>query len=136
MPELINDGGRGAEFELREVHIDEPGMTPMEIWSNESQERYTLAIKQEQLEDFKALCERERCPYAVLGETTEAMELKVHDRHFDDYPVDMPLDVLLGKPPKMLRDVQHVPVTHKHFETRHRFKGCGGTCIAPADGGE
>lgn len=117
LPELINDGGRGAEFELREVHIDEPGMTPMEIWSNESQERYTMAIKQDQLEAFKALCERERCPYAVLGKTTEAMELKVHDRHFDDYPVDMPLDVLLGKPPKMLRDVQHVSVSHKDFET-------------------
>ena len=117
LPELINDGGRGAEFELREVHIDEPGMTPMEIWSNESQERYVLAIEADQLEDFKALCERERCPYAVLGETTEAMELKVHDRHFGDYPVDMPLEILLGKPPKMLRDVAHVEIQQKAFTT-------------------
>ncbi|MCW9013649.1 MAG: phosphoribosylformylglycinamidine synthase [Gammaproteobacteria bacterium] len=115
LPELINDGGRGAEFELREVHIDEPGMTPMEIWSNESQERYVLAIEADQLEAFKALCERERCPYAVLGHTTEAMDLKVHDRHFGNYPVDMPLDVLLGKPPKMLRDVQHVAIRQQAF---------------------
>lgn len=118
LPELVNDGGRGAEFELREVHIDEPGMSPMEIWSNESQERYVLAIAADRLEEFKAFCERERCPYAVLGLTTEAKELKVHDKHFDDYPVDMPLDVLLGKPPKMLRDVKHESVEHKAFETK------------------
>jgi len=117
LPELVNDGGRGAEFELREVHIDEPGMTPMEIWSNESQERYVLAIAADQLEEFKAFCERERCPYAVLGKTTEEMELRVHDNHFNDYPVDMPLDVLLGKPPKMLRDVKHVEINQKDFET-------------------
>ncbi len=117
LPELVNDGGRGAEFELREVHIDEPGMTPMEIWSNESQERYVMAIAVDQLEEFKALCERERCPYAVLGHTTEAKELKVHDRHFDDYPVDMPLDVLLGKPPKMTRDVKHESIEYRAFDT-------------------
>ncbi len=117
LPELVNDGGRGAEFELREVHIDEPGMSPMEIWSNESQERYVMAVKAEQLDAFKALCERERCPYAVLGNTTEAKQLRVHDRHFDDYPVDMPLDVLLGKPPKMTRDVKHETVEHKAFDT-------------------
>ncbi|MDT8282933.1 MAG: phosphoribosylformylglycinamidine synthase, partial [Gammaproteobacteria bacterium] len=112
LPELVHDGGRGAEFELREIHNDEPGMTPMQIWSNESQERYVLAIDPERIEDFKKLCERERCPYAILGETTEAKILKVHDRHFDNYPVDMPLDVLLGKPPKMLRDVKHIEVKH------------------------
>ena len=116
LPELVNDGGRGAEFELREVHIDEPGMSPMEIWSNESQERYVLAIAADQLDAFKALCERERCPYAVLGYTTEAKELKVHDRHFDNYPVDMPLEVLLGKPPKMTRDVAHVDIKQAAFD--------------------
>ena len=116
LPELVNDGGRGAEFELREVHIDEPGMSPMEIWSNESQERYVLAIAAEQLDAFKALCERERCPYAVLGYTTEEKELKVHDRHFDNYPVDMPLEVLLGKPPKMTRDVAHVDIKQAAFD--------------------
>jgi len=118
LPELVNDGGRGAEFELREVHIDEPGMSPMEIWSNESQERYVIAVAEDRLEEFKAYCERERCPFAVLGLTTEAKELKVHDKHFDNYPVDMPLDVLLGKPPKMTRDVKHETLKHKAFETK------------------
>ncbi len=110
LPELVHDGGCGGEFEIREVHNDEPGMTPMQIWCNESQERYVLAIEKERIDDFKALCERERCPYAIVGHTTEALQLKVHDRHFSDYPVDMPLDVLLGKPPKMQRDVTHVEV--------------------------
>ena len=124
MPELVYDGGRGAEFELREVHNDEPGMTPMQIWSNESQERYVLAISPERIEDFKTLCKRERCPYAILGETTEAKTLKVHDRYFAEkggtrYPVDMPLDVLLGKPPKMLRDVKHVEVKHAALDTQN-----------------
>ncbi len=122
LPELVYDGGRGAEFELREIHNDEPGMTPMQIWSNESQERYVLAISPERIVDFKKLCERERCPYAILGETTEAKTLKVHDRHFAEkggtrYPVDMPLDVLLGKPPKMLRDVKRVEVKHAALDT-------------------
>ncbi len=117
LPELVHDGGRGAEFELREVHNDEPGMTPMQIWCNESQERYVIAVDPKRIEDFKALCERERCPYAILGETTEAQTLKVHDRHFDNYPVDMPLDVLLGKPPKMTRDVQHINVEHEALDT-------------------
>jgi len=121
LPELVYDGGCGAEFEIREVHNDEPGMTPMQIWCNESQERYVIAIDQTRIEDFKALCERERCPYAILGNTTEALNLKVHDRHFstdsnESYPVNMPLDVLLGKPPKMLRDVKHVEVEQKAFD--------------------
>lgn len=117
LPELVHDGGRGAEFELREVHNDEPGMSPMQIWSNESQERYVLAIDPQRIDDFKKLCERERCPYAILGDTTEAKTLKVHDRHFDNYPVDMPLDVLLGKPPKMLRDVKRVAAKHQALDT-------------------
>jgi phosphoribosylformylglycinamidine synthase len=118
LPELVYDGGRGAEFELREIHNDEPGMTPMQIWSNESQERYVLAISPERIDEFKKLCERERCPYAILGETTEEKILKVHDRHFNNFPVDMPLDVLLGKPPKMLRDVKRIDVTHTALNTR------------------
>ncbi len=122
LPELVYDGGRGAEFELREIHNDEPGMTPMQIWSNESQERYVLAINPDRIEDFKKLCERERCPYAILGETTEAKTLKVHDRHFAEkggtrYPIDMPLDVLLGKPPRMLRDVKRMSVNHDALDT-------------------
>ena len=117
LPELVYDGGRGAAFELREVHNDEPGMTPMQIWCNESQERYVIAVDPGKLDNFKALCERERCPYAVLGKTTQELQLTVHDSHFNNKPVDMPLDVLLGKPPKMLRDVQRLPVKQKAFDT-------------------
>ncbi|HEB83309.1 MAG TPA: phosphoribosylformylglycinamidine synthase, partial [Gammaproteobacteria bacterium] len=117
LPELVYDGGRGAEFELREVHNDEPGMTPMQIWCNESQERYVIAVNPERIDDFRALCQRERCPYAILGETTEEQTLKVHDRYFDNYPVDMPLDVLLGKPPKMLRDVKRIKVAQPPLQT-------------------
>lgn len=109
LPELVNDAGRGARFELRAVPNDEPGMSPMAIWSNESQERYVLAIRPERLEEFQRLCERERAPFAVVGTATREQRLIVGDAHFDDTPVDLPMDVLLGKPPKMLRDVRHRP---------------------------
>ncbi|NIF16262.1 phosphoribosylformylglycinamidine synthase [Pantoea sp. Cy-639] len=104
-PELVNDGGRGGRFELRNVPNDEPGMAPHEIWSNESQERYVLAVSAKDFERFQAICERERCPFAVVGEATEEKHLTVTDSHFDNTPVDMPLDVLLGKPPRMHRSV-------------------------------
>jgi phosphoribosylformylglycinamidine synthase len=102
-PELVNDGGRGGRFELRNVPNDEPGMAPHEIWSNESQERYVLAVSVVDFERFKAICERERCPFAVVGEATEEPHLTVTDSHFANTPVDMPLEVLLGKPPRMHR---------------------------------
>ncbi len=117
LPELVYDGGRGAGFELREVHNDEPGMTPMQIWCNESQERYVIAVDPGKLDNFKALCERERCPYSVLGKTTEELQLTVHDNHFNNDPVDMPLDVLLGKAPKMMRDVERLDVQQNAFDT-------------------
>ncbi|MHC6227090.1 phosphoribosylformylglycinamidine synthase [Pseudomonas sp. X10] len=104
-PELVNDGGRGGRFELRNVPNDEPGMAPHEIWSNESQERYVLAVDAADFERFKAICERERCPFAVVGEATAEPQLTVTDSHFGNSPVDMPLDVLLGKPPRMHRSV-------------------------------
>jgi len=104
-PELVNDGGRGGRFELRNVPNDEPGMAPHEIWSNESQERYVLAVSAEDFERFQAICERERCPFAVVGEATAEPHLTVTDSHFGNTPVDMPLDVLLGKPPRMHRSV-------------------------------
>jgi phosphoribosylformylglycinamidine synthase len=103
MPELANDAGRGALFDLRAVPNEEPGMAPREIWSNEAQERYVLAIGPERLAEFAALCERERCPFAVIGEATEERQLIVKDDHFGNKPVDMPMDVLLGKPPRMHR---------------------------------
>jgi len=113
MPELADSAGLGARLELREVHIEEPGMSPREIWSNESQERYVLAIAPERLDDFRAICERERCPFAVLGTATDDGRLTVTDRHFGNKPVDMEMQVLLGKPPKMTREVSrravHVP---------------------------
>ncbi len=105
LPELVHGGGRGARFELRKIPLDETGMSPKQIWCNESQERYVLAIAPERLEEFRAFCERERCPFAVVGVATADDRLTVHDKEFGDYPVDMPLSVLLGKPPKMTRNV-------------------------------
>ncbi|WP_374639786.1 phosphoribosylformylglycinamidine synthase [Hydrogenophaga sp.] len=106
-PELVNDAGRGARFDLRAVPLEESGLAPKEIWCNESQERYVLAIAPESLEQFKAFCERERCPFAVVGVATEERQLQLVDEGKES-PVDMPMDVLLGKPPKMHRDVKTV----------------------------
>jgi phosphoribosylformylglycinamidine synthase len=105
LPELVHGGGRGARFELRKIPLDETGMSPKQIWCNESQERYVLAIAPERLEQFRAFCERERCPFAVVGIATEDDQLVVHDAEFNNDSVNMPLSVLLGKPPKMTRDV-------------------------------
>ena len=107
-PELVHGGGAGADFELRRVPSEEPGMAPREIWCNEAQERYVLAIRAEDRDRFAAICERERCPYAVVGTATARERLVVADAHFGNRPVDMDLDVLFGKPPKMTRDVAHV----------------------------
>ena len=105
LPELVSDGGRGGRFQLRDILNDEPGMSPLALWCNESQERYVMAVAPENLPLFEAICKRERCLYAVVGEATEEPHLLVEDTHFDNNPVDMPLDVLLGKPPRMHRDV-------------------------------
>ncbi|GAB3475116.1 phosphoribosylformylglycinamidine synthase [Polaromonas eurypsychrophila] len=103
-PELVNDAGRGARFDLRAVPLEESGLSPKEIWSNESQERYVMAIAPESLPVFQAFCERERCPFAVIGVATEERQLVLSDAD-QALPVDMPMNVLLGKPPKMHRDV-------------------------------
>ena len=105
-PELAHSGGVGAQFDLRKVPIEEPGMSPMQIWSNESQERYVLAIDRSRLGEFEEICARERCLFAVVGEAREDNALIVDDPLFKDRPVDMPLEVLLGKPPRMHRDVK------------------------------
>ncbi|AXF74968.1 phosphoribosylformylglycinamidine synthase [Erwinia tracheiphila] len=105
MPELVSDGERGGRFNLRDIPSDEPGMSPLEVWCNESQERYVLAVAPEKLAEFDALCQRERAPYAVIGEATEEMHLSLSDSYFNTKLIDMPLDVLLGKTPKMTRDV-------------------------------
>ncbi|WP_431102721.1 phosphoribosylformylglycinamidine synthase [Roseateles noduli] len=107
-PELVNDAGRGAIFDLRKVPLEESGLAPKEIWCNESQERYVLVIAPESLELFTAMAERERCPFAVVGVTTEQRELVLEDGTDGERAIDMPMDVLLGKPPKMHRDVTRV----------------------------
>ena len=117
LPELVHGGGKGAKFELRAVPSEERGMSPMQIWSNEAQERYVLAIPPQRLEEFKALCERERCPFAVLGKATVGDQLTVHDAEFNNHPVNMPLSVLLGKPPKMTRKVKREAVKLPAFDT-------------------
>jgi phosphoribosylformylglycinamidine synthase len=108
LPELAHTAHRGAHFDLREVPSEEPGMSPLQIWCNEAQERYVLAIAPKDIERFRAICERERCPFAVVGTATADGQLQVHDRVFGNNPVDMEMSVLLGKPPKMLRDVKRI----------------------------
>jgi len=111
LPELAHSAGRGARIDLRAAPSEESGMTPREIWCNESQERYVLGIAPRRLAEFRALCERERCPFAVLGEATEDGRLVVSDPHFGNVAVDMDLEALLGKPPRMLRDVRRLAPT-------------------------
>ena len=106
-PELVNDARRGARFDLRQVHLEESGMSAREIWSNESQERYVMAIDPQSLPQFAFFCERERCPFSVVGKATAKPQLVVKEGA-SVTPVDMPLEVLLGKPPKMHRDVQRI----------------------------
>lgn len=133
LPELVHGAGRGARFDLRAVPNDQPGMSPMEIWCNEAQERYVLAVDEKQLETFRALCERERCPYAAVGEATEERQLVLEDNYFtkDKHratdaapaarmarPIDMELSVLFGKPPKMQRDVIHLRRKFERFKTK------------------
>ena len=116
LPELVHGGGRGGFFELRALPSEERGMSPMQIWSNEAQERYVLAIPQERLADFKAMCERERCPFAVIGRATADDQIVVHDKEFNNSAVDMPLPVLLGKPPKMTRNVKREKIALPEFD--------------------
>ena len=117
LPELVHDADRGAHFQLRDILNDEPGMSPHELWCNESQERYVLAIEPQRLAEFEALCARERCPYAVVGEATEAKHLRVDDSHFGDAPIDLPMGLLLGKTPRMHREGQRLSVDTVPFQT-------------------
>lgn len=114
-PELVNDAGRGAVFELREVPLEEHGLNPLQIWCNESQERYVLSILEKDLDTFRAICERERCPFAVVGTATDDGHLKVRDDLFANNPIDLPLNVLLGKPPKTTRTDKTVTPSKKPF---------------------
>ncbi len=114
LPELVGDAGRGGKFNLRDVLNDEPGMSPMQIWCNEAQERYTLAVAPDRLAEFEAICARERCLYCVVGTASEDEVLVLVDEEFaggterQATPIDLPMDTLFGKPPKMLREVSSV----------------------------
>jgi phosphoribosylformylglycinamidine synthase len=114
-PELAHSAGRGARFELRKVPNGDPGMSPMEVWCNEAQERYVLAIAPDRLATFTLICERERCPFAVVGVATAEEHLLVTDSQFGTRPVDLPLEVLLGKPPRMRREVARLPALGDDF---------------------
>jgi phosphoribosylformylglycinamidine synthase len=148
LPELVDGAGRGGRFELRKIPNDQPGMSPMEIWCNEAQERYVLAVDRGRFPAFASLCERERCPFAVIGLSTEEKHLALTDSHFAAQgsanaasagsagaasnapigdaalvermakPIDLDLSVLLGKPPKMLRDAKHVKRKLKPFKPK------------------
>lgn len=117
LPELLHGSGRGGHFNLRDIPSEEPGMSPMQIWSNEAQERYVLAIRPESMGLFQAICERERCPFALVGTAAAQQQLTVTDPMFGNQPVDMDLSVLLGKPPKMTRDATHVNRLPMPFDT-------------------
>src|SRR5690606_28772385 len=118
VPEAVSHSHRGARVELRAVPNAEAGMSPLEIWCNEAQERYVLVISEQGLARFEQIARRERCPYAVIGRLTDDGVLPVHDEVFGNHPVDMPVDVLLGKPPRMQRDGRHVPVRAQRFDPR------------------
>ncbi|VEJ21241.1 phosphoribosylformylglycinamidine synthase [Neisseria animaloris] len=118
-PELVNDAGRGAVFKLRDVPLEEHGLSPMQIWCNEAQERYVLSILPEHLDLFREICERERCPFAVVGTATDDGHLQVRDDLYGNNPVDLPLNVLLGKPPKTTRSDNTVRPSEKPFSGSH-----------------
>ncbi|MGH8134221.1 MAG: phosphoribosylformylglycinamidine synthase [Steroidobacteraceae bacterium] len=117
VPEAAAHGSRGARVDLRAIPSAEPGMSPMELWCNEAQERYVLAIEAEALPRFAAIATRERCPFAVIGEITAGGQLCVRDPLFRDEPVDMPLEVLLGKPPRLRRNVVSARAARRRFDT-------------------
>ena len=106
LPELVKDAGRGGNFQLRKIPSAEGQLSPLEIWCNEAQERYVLAVGNERLQEFEGICARERCPFAVVGEATDQQQLSLHDTHFSNDPIDLPMSVLFGKPPKMHRQAE------------------------------
>ena len=116
LPELVNDSGKGGRFELRAVPNDDKQMSPLEIWCNESQERYVLAVSANDLDIFDQIAKRERAPYAVLGEATKEQELVLSDELFDNRPIDMPMQVLLGNPPKTFKDVKTQDIRLQTFD--------------------
>ena len=119
LPELVHQRNIGASFTMRDIPNDDPGMSPMELWSNESQERYVLAIKSEAIDFFSALCKRERAPFAIVGTSNDSGQLQLQDSVFNNKPIDMPLNVLLGKPPRMSRNVQRQTFVESPLQLGH-----------------
>lgn len=119
LPELVHESQRGARFELRSIPNEEPGLSPMQLWCNEAQERYVLGIRAADWQAFEALCVRERCPVAVLGTVSDDEKLQLHDTHFDNFAIDMDLPVLLGKPPRMTRVAERKPAFSEVFPQQH-----------------
>lgn len=117
LPELVKDAGTGGEFSLREIPNAESSMSPLEIWCNEAQERYVLAVDPGDLQGFEDICQRERCPFAVVGETVAEQRLALKDAHFDNSPIDLPMDLLFGKPPAMHREADSPPCLSSEFDT-------------------
>lgn len=115
LPELVE--ATGGRFHLRNIHNEDSSMSPMEIWCNESQERYVMAVMPDRIEAFKALCERERCPLAIVGEATDDGQIVLEDSHFENNPIDMEMGVLLGKTPKILKDCTRLVEDHAELDT-------------------
>jgi phosphoribosylformylglycinamidine synthase len=115
IPELLHDCGRGGRVELRDIPSADPSLSPLEIWCNEAQERYVLGLDPEAMEWFAQICARERCPFAIVGEVTTARHLIVHDRMFDKNPIDAPMSLFFGSPPKILRNVRRVLLEYPQF---------------------
>ena len=116
LTEFVHDSDLGGRFELRDIPNADMGMSPMEIWCNEAQERYVIGLTDENLALFTELCERERCPFAVVGEATEEPQLVVHDSLFNNNPIDIPMSTLFGKPPKMTREVSRQQVENTELD--------------------
>ncbi len=116
-PELVHDSNRGAHFELRAIPNAEPSMSPMDIWCNEAQERYVLSISSERFGEFEAIAQRERCPFALVGEATEEQQIVLSDAEFHNQPINLPMSVLFGKPPRMTRRAEHRPPPCLPFDT-------------------
>ena len=116
MPELLDDAGLGGVLELRELQIDTTSMTPMEVWCNESQERYVISIKPEKIKEFTTICERERCPVAILGKATKEQRLIVDDNYFKEKLVDIPMDLLFGNTPKTEKNIKRVEPKLSKFD--------------------
>jgi len=117
LPELVQDCARGGRFQLRDIPSADPALSPLEIWCNEAQERYVLAVDTARLPVFRAIAERERCPFAVVGEATAEPHLRVEDTKLGGAPIDVPLSLIFGKPPKMTRDVKRIARPAQPFAT-------------------